>query len=91
MNVIAELEAHFGVPFPPGYSDWSLKKYNDHREGMERYLRVHEAEWIPPSEIPQHDLWRPKIIPGLIPFAFSGAGETTDNPGQNRRWHEFTA
>ena len=85
MNVIAELEAHFGVPFPPGYSDWSLKKYNDHREAksrsrlsscsMDRYLWVHEAEWIPPDEIPQYDLGRPNIIPGLIPFAFSCAGD----------------
>jgi hypothetical protein len=85
MNVITELEAHFGVPFPRGYSDWSLKKYTDHREAksrsrlsscsMDRYLWVHEAEWILPDEIPRYDLGRPKIIPGLIPFAFSGAGD----------------
>jgi hypothetical protein len=40
---------------------------------MDCYLWVHEAEWIPPDEIPQYDLWRSNIIPGLIPFAFSGA------------------
>jgi hypothetical protein len=75
MNAVTGLEAHFGLPFPPGYRDWSLNRYIDHREGMDSYLWVHEAEWIPPGEIPQHDLWRQNIIPGLIPFAFSGAGD----------------
>src|SRR5262245_25959083 len=75
MNVITELDAHFGVPFPAGYRDWSMKKYTDHREGMDRYLWVHEAEWIPPDEIPKYDLGRSNIIPGLIPFAFSCAGD----------------
>lgn len=75
MNVMEELEAHYGVPFPRGYRDWSLKKYTDHREGMDRYLWVFEAEWIPPDQIPKHDLWRSNIIPGLIPFAFSGPGD----------------
>lgn len=75
MNVFAKLEAHYRVPFPPGYRDWSLKKYTDHRDNKDGYLWVHEAEWIPPDQIPQHDLWRSSIIPGLIPFAFSGAGD----------------
>jgi hypothetical protein len=75
MDVFTRLEAHYGVPFPRGYRDWSLKKYTDYRDNMEGYLWVHEAEWIPPDQIPQHDLWRTNIIPGLIPFAFSGAGD----------------
>jgi hypothetical protein len=90
MNVFTKLESHYGVPFPPGYRDWSLKKYTDHREGMashktfgammanpraQPYLCVHEAEWLPPDEIPQFDLWRSNIIPGLIPFAFSCTGD----------------
>jgi hypothetical protein len=75
MNVIEKLEARYGIPFPPGYRDWSLKKYTDHRK-KNSYLWVHEAEWIPPTEIPEHDLGRSKIIPGLIPFAFSGAGDS---------------
>ena len=75
MNTITKLEAYYGVPFPRGYRDWSLKKYIDHRDSMDNYLWVHEAEWIPPDEIPDHDLWRSNIIHGLIPFAFSGAGD----------------
>src|SRR5215475_13184716 len=90
MNVFTKLESHYGLPFPPGYRDWSLKQYTDDPGGVyrhltfgqmranpraQRYLWVHEAEWIPPDEIPQYDLWRPNIIPGLIPFAFSGAGD----------------
>jgi hypothetical protein len=75
MNVLTQLEAHYGVPFPPGYCDWSLKKYTDYRDNMVGYLWVHEAEWIPPDQIPQHDLWRTNVISGLIPFAFSGAGD----------------
>jgi hypothetical protein len=63
MNVITELEAHFGVPFPPGYSGWSLKKYTGHRKALDHNLRVHEAEWIPPDEIPHYDLGRPNTIP----------------------------
>ena len=75
MNVFTKLEAHYGVPFPGGYRDWSLKKYTDYRDNMQGYLWVHEAEWISPDQIPQHDLWRSNIIPGLIPFAFSGRGD----------------
>jgi hypothetical protein len=75
MNVFTKLESHYGVPFPPGYRDWSLKKYTDPRDNGDSYLWVNEAEWIPPDEIPQRDLWRTNIIPGLIPFAFSGAGD----------------
>jgi hypothetical protein len=73
MDFITRLESHYGVPLPRGYCDWSLRKYTDYRDNMQGYLWVHEAEWIPPDEIPQHDLWRSTIIPGLIPFAFSGA------------------
>jgi hypothetical protein len=72
---IAKLEDHYGVQLPPGYSDWSRKKYTDYRKKNPGYLWVHEAEWIPPDEIPQRDLWRSEIITGLIPFAFSGAGD----------------
>lgn len=75
MNPIEKLESRYGIPFPPGYREWSLKNYTDYREDSEVYLWVNEAEWIPPDEIPERDLWRPKIIPGLIPFAFSGAGD----------------
>lgn len=75
MDVITELEDHFGVSLPRGYRDWSLKKYTDRRVRMNQYLWVPEAEWIPPDEIPQYDLGRTNIIPGLIPFAFSGAGD----------------
>jgi hypothetical protein len=74
MDDLTKLEAHYGVPLPPGYRDWSLKGYTDHRKDK-TYLWVHEAEWIPPGEIAQHDLWRENIIAGLIPFAFSGAGD----------------
>lgn len=74
MNVIEKLESHYGVPFPRGYREWSLKGYTDHRK--DGYLWVHEAEWIPPAEIPKHDLWRTNLLPGLIPFAFSGAGDS---------------
>jgi hypothetical protein len=75
MSDLTKLEAHYGVAFPPGYRDWSLKKYTDYRDNQEGYLWVHEAEWIPPDEIPERDLWRLNIIPGLIPFAFNGAGD----------------
>jgi hypothetical protein len=74
MDVFTKLEAHYGVPFPAGYRDWSLKKFTA-PDNMDGYLWVHEAEWIPPDEIPQRDLWRSNIVPGLIPFAFSGAGD----------------
>lgn len=76
MNALTQLEAHYGVPLPPGYRDWSVKKYTDYRDNAQAYLWVHEAEWIPPELIPQHDLWRSNLIPGLIPFAISGAGDT---------------
>jgi len=75
MDVIGKLETDYGVRLPQGYREWSLKKYTDYRDNTDGYLWVHEAEWIPPDQIPQRDLWRKDIIPGLIPFAFSGAGD----------------
>lgn len=79
MDTFKNLEAHYGVPLPAGYRDWSLKKYTDPRADSgadaDRYLWVFEAEWIPPDKIPAHDLWRSNLLPGLIPFAFTGAGD----------------
>jgi len=75
MDVFEKLSAHYGVPFPAGYQDWSRKGYTDYQKGDGQYLWAFEAEWIPPEEIPSRDLWRVNIIPGLIPFAFSGAGD----------------
>lgn len=76
MTALTAVEAHFGVTLPPGYRDWVRKKYTDHREGMDGYLWVHEAEWILPDEIAQYDLWRSNVTSKLIPFTFSGARDT---------------
>lgn len=75
MDPLANLQSHYGVPLPKGYCDWSRKKYTDYRDKNEDYLWVFEAEWIPPDEIPDRDLWRTDLLPGLIPFAFTGAGD----------------
>ncbi len=75
MDALTKLEAHYGIALPSGYRDWSRKKYTDYRDNMDGYLWVNEAEWIPPDEIPDRDLWRSNIIRGLIPFAFTGAGD----------------
>jgi hypothetical protein len=75
MDSITTLEEHYGIPLPAGYREWSSKGYLDFRNGDETYLWVHEAEWIVPEKIPERDLWRKEIIPGLIPFAYSGAGD----------------
>jgi hypothetical protein len=101
MDAIAKLEAHYRLKLPAGYRDWTHKGYTDVRnldDGPDGYLWVNEAEWIPPDEIPACDLWRTNIIPGLIPFAFSGAGDhwcwnTRVNNGQGEYevlycWHD---
>lgn len=72
---IAKLNAHFGIALPSGYHAWTRNGYTDYRADRAKYLWVCEAEWIPPADIPKRDLRRSNIIPGLIPFAFSGAGD----------------
>jgi hypothetical protein len=75
MDAIDNLEAHYGVPLPPGYRQWVQRKDIDYTDKQGDYLWVFEAEWIPPANIPAHDLGREVTLPGLIPFAFSGAGD----------------
>jgi hypothetical protein len=75
MDPIAQLESRIGRTLPAGYREWSRKGYTDVRQLDTVYLWVFEAEWIPLDQIPGYDLWRSNIIPGLIPFAFSGAGD----------------
>lgn len=75
MDNLGKLEAHYGITLPPGYRAWSRERYTDYRQSDEQYLWVHEAEWIPPKEIQETDLSRVNVLPGLIPFAFTGAGD----------------
>ncbi len=75
MSALAQVERHFDVALPRGYREWCSRNYTDCRVDDGAYLWVHEAEWIPPDEILERDLWRDEVIPGLIPFAFSGADD----------------
>jgi hypothetical protein len=75
MDVITAIEEHHRVTLPSGFRAWSLTGYTDYRNGDGHYLWVHEAEWIPPDQILSRDLGRDGYIPGLIPFAFTGAGD----------------
>jgi hypothetical protein len=72
---IQRIERHFGIPLPPTYKAWATKGYTDFRLKCGPYLRVHEAEWIPPIDIPDYQFARTVTIPGLMPFAFTGAGD----------------
>jgi hypothetical protein len=74
VDVISKLQAHYGVILPAGYCRWWASKYFDHAGNPDTYLWAHEAEWIPPEKIPDRDLWR-TVIAGLVPFAFTGAGD----------------
>lgn len=73
MSDLDKIEKQLQVKFPPGYRTWHERGYFKLRP-RKNYLWLHEAEWIPPKEIPGYDLWR-VTIPGLIPFAFNAAGD----------------
>jgi hypothetical protein len=80
MDDVERLEARLGMSLPTGYRVWTSKKYTDFHAGHNNlYLWVHEAEWIPLEEMFDldlgRDLGRTGVLPGLIPFAFTGAGD----------------
>ncbi len=75
MESLDSLEKNYGISLPKGYRYWTQKNYLNIHKNKEDYLWVHEAEWIQPERIPSRDLWRENIIPGLVPFAFTGAGD----------------
>lgn len=92
MNTLEKVEKRLGIRFPAGYRSWHACEYFDPRNTSETYLWVHEAEWIPPAEIPGYDLWR-DTVPGLVPFAFNGAGDhwcfstqQATSPGEFEIW-----
>ena len=72
MSDVSKIEKRVAAKFPPGYRAWQESGYCTY--SRKNYLWVFEAEWIPLKEIPGYDLWR-VTIPGLIPFAFNGAGD----------------
>ncbi len=75
MKSIDVIEHHHNTSLPNAYKDWVVKGYTNYRSNPELYLWVNEAEWIPPEDILARDLWRENILPGIVPFAFTGAGD----------------
>ena len=73
MEVLSAIETKFECSLPHGFKDWSVKGYTDYQNA--NYLWVHEAEWIPLEEVLDSNLRGELIIDGLIPFAFTGAGD----------------
>lgn len=74
MSTLAKIEKKLGIVFPAGYRAFHAAGFLKWRSKQNNYLWLHEAEWIPPAEIPGYDLWR-ITVPGLIPFAFNAAGD----------------
>lgn len=97
MDPVTEIESRYEVPLPAGYRKWVEQRYTDinFSEAFD-YLWVHEAEWIPIQDIPnRHERLssRVSILPGLIPFAFNGAGDDwcfstqfSTSPGEYEIW-----
>jgi len=75
MKSLDAIEKHHNIILPDGYKKWSLKGYTNYKSDLDEYLWVNEAEWIPPEDVLSRDLGRDKVLCGIIPFAFTGAGD----------------
>jgi hypothetical protein len=70
MDDLTAIEKKFGFKLPADYRKFVERGYIWGTD----YLWVHEAEWIPPQDIPDYEMFgTPK--PGLVPFAFGGSGD----------------
>ncbi|MDM4015903.1 SMI1/KNR4 family protein [Roseiconus lacunae] len=75
MDELTTIEKACGITLPASYTQLYDGGCLDHRDS--RYVWLHEAEWIPPIEIPTHKLQSyGDHVDGLVPFAFSGAGDS---------------
>ena len=75
MNTLQIIEDHFGMTLPRAYRIWHDEGAFDCADSA-KYLWVNEAEWIPPVDVPTWQLpTYGKHVDGLVPFAFSGAGD----------------
>jgi hypothetical protein len=75
MNTLQIIEDHFGMKLPRAYRIWHDEGAFDSADST-KYLWVNEAEWIPPVDVPTWQLpTYGKHVDGLVPFAFSGAGD----------------
>jgi hypothetical protein len=70
MNTLLQIEKKYGFTLPVAYRSFVDRGYM--RLPGKDYLWVHEAEWLPPSEmLDKGGFWgNPK--PGLVAFAFTG-------------------
>jgi hypothetical protein len=73
MKQLAAIERHYNAILPDAYKLWAAKGYLT--LSSPHYLWVWEAEWIQLKEMPGYDFSTFPHIPGLIPFAFTGAGD----------------
>lgn len=75
MNELITIEETFGTTLPATYKTLHNKGCFDLNHS--RHLWIYEAEWVPPIEIPTRELLSyGEHVEGLIPFAFSGAGDS---------------
>lgn len=89
MSDLVSIEKHFGVQLPSAYRQWFEKPYINHKRNEAEYLWVYDGEWVPPDDFIKFDTGRDRLIPGLIPFAFTGNGSSwawnssqTTEPGE---------
>ncbi len=72
-GALDDLERHFAFRVPPAYRQLVLEHATD--PDSSAYLWLPEAEWIEPAEISTWEFLVEPALHGLVPFAFTGAGD----------------
>jgi hypothetical protein len=74
MDTLKRIEDRHHFTLPPAYRSFVERGYLTYPGSA--YVWVHEAEWLPPTEIAEYrwpSFTKPK--PGLVPFAFAANGD----------------
>jgi hypothetical protein len=70
MNTLAQIERKYGFTLPNAYRSFVKRGYITYPG--DAYLWVHEAEWLPATEMLEHGGFWGNPKPGLVAFAFGG-------------------
>lgn len=74
MYSIKDLEKRLGLTLPIAYKTIVNNGWTDNKG--HNFLWLSEAEWVQPPEIETTEMhYSENILPGLVPFAFTGGGD----------------